>query len=228
MIENLMSLAEGLWTVERAHGFVGIDVGGRMNVIRLSSGGLFLHSPVLLTAELKERLAGLGEVKYVAAPNRFHHIHVADYMNAYPEAKFLAAPGLPEKRRDIRFTGLLGGDAPRDWEGEIEHFVFGGMPLHNEAVFLHRPSRTLLLTDLIFNFSGDLTTGQKVFAALEGGRERPAVSRLMRYFLMKDMAKVRQSADRVLEWDFDRVLLAHKDVIEKDGKEAFRLAYKDL
>jgi len=228
MAENLRSLAEGLWTIERSHGFLGIDVGGRMNVIRLSSGGLFIHSPIRLTKELGEWLAGLGEVKYVAAPNRFHHIHVGEYARAYPDAVFLAAPGLPEKRRDVLFSGLFGENAPPDWEGVIEHFVFGGMPMLNEAVFFHKPSRTLILTDLLFNFTEDLTLGQKVFAALEGVRGRPSLSVLARYLIIKDGVKVRESADRVLEWDFDRVLLAHKDIIEKDGKEAFRLAYEDF
>jgi hypothetical protein len=99
MTEALRPLSEGLWTVERAHGFLGIDVGGRMNVIRLSSCRLFLHSPVLLNGELKEGLDSLVEVKYVAVPNRFHHIHIGDYVRVYPGALFLVAPGLPKKRR---------------------------------------------------------------------------------------------------------------------------------
>ena len=199
-----------------------------MSVIRLSTGGLFLHSPVRLNEVIGEWLAGLGEVKYVAAPNRFHHIHIGDYMRAYPGARFFAAPGLKEKRRDVIFTGLLGENTPSEWEGDIEHFVFGGMPLLNEAVFLHRPSRTLILTDLLSNFSEHLTIRQKVFAMLEGVRGRPSVSLLMRYFLIRDEAAVRESADRVLAWDFDRVILAHKDIIENGGKEAFRLAYEEF
>jgi hypothetical protein len=118
--------------------------------------------------------------------------------------------------------------APPEWEGEIEHFVFGGMPLLNESVFLHKPSRTLILTDLMFNFSRDLTAGQRLFAALKGASGRPSVSRLMRYFMMKDRAAVRRSAGKVLEWDFDRVLLAHKDMIDRGGKEIMRRAFEDI
>lgn len=226
--EGVIKLSEGLFTVERRHNFLGIDVGGRMNVIMLPSGGLFLHSPVSLTDELRGWLSTLGEVRYVIAPNKFHHIHVADYVRAYPGAEFLAAPGLPEKRRDLPFTGVLGGDAPPGWEGVIEHFVFGGMPAANESVFLHRPSGTLILTDLLFNFAGALTTGQRIFTFLEDARGGPSVSFLMRRFLIKDRTAVRESADRVLRWDFDRVLLAHKDVIEQDGREAFRRAYEKV
>ena len=119
--ERIIKLAEGLWTVERPHGFLGIDVGGRMNVVILPSGGIFIHSPVRLTENLRVWLATLGIVWYVIAPNKFHHIHVGEYVAAYPKAGFLAAPGLPEKRRDIPFTGILGQDAPQEWEGSIEH-----------------------------------------------------------------------------------------------------------
>jgi len=48
----------------------------------------------------------------------------------------------------------------------------------------------------------------------------------MRRFLIKDRAAVRESADRVLKWDFDRLLLAHKDMIERGGRDAFGLAYE--
>lgn len=226
--ESVIKLSEGLFTVECRHNFLGIDVGGRMNVVMLPSGGLFLHSPVSLTEGLRDWLSTLGEVRYVIAPNKFHHIHVADYVRAYPGAEFLAAPGLPEKRRDIPFTGTLGGDAPSGWEGVIEHFVFGGMPAMNESVFLHKPSATLILTDLLFNFTGELTWGQKLFTFLEDARGGPSVSLLMRHFLIKDKNAVRESADRVLEWDFDRVLLAHKDMIERDGRDAFRRAYEKV
>lgn len=222
---GIKCLADGLWTVERTHNFLGIDVGGRMNVIRLPSGGLFLHSPVRLTGDLRDWLSSLGEVKYVIAPNKFHHIHIGDYVRAYPGAEFLAAPGLPEKRRGIPFTGTLGGNEPAGWDGVIEHIVFGGMPSTNETVFLHRTSGTLILTDLLFNFAGGLTWGQKLFTLLEDARGRPSVSLLLRHFLVKDRTAVRESADRVLGWEFDRVLLAHKDMIERGGKDAFRRAY---
>ena len=226
--ERTIKLSEGLWTVERRHSFLGIDVGGRMNVIVLPSGGLFLHSPVRLTDELRGWLATLGEVRYVVAPNKFHHIHVGDYVRVYPEAEFLGAPGLPEKRRDIPFTGTLDGDAPAEWDGVIDHLVFCGMPASNETVFLHRPSCTLILTDLLFNFDGSLTWGQKAFAYLDGVSGEPSVSLLMRHILIKDRTAVRESAARVLRWDFDRVLLAHKDMIGRGGREAFRLAYEKL
>lgn len=68
-----------------------------MTIVRLNSGALLLHSPVRLTEDLGKELDALGQVKYVVAPNKFHHLHVGDYVRAYPGAEFYAASGLPEK-----------------------------------------------------------------------------------------------------------------------------------
>jgi hypothetical protein len=42
----LQELAKNIWTASVHHSFIGLHVGTRMTVIRLSSGKLLLHSPV--------------------------------------------------------------------------------------------------------------------------------------------------------------------------------------
>jgi hypothetical protein len=36
------------------------------------------------------------------------------------------------------------------------------------------------------------------------------------------------SCDRILRWDFDRILLAHGAPVERDGREVMREAYRWL
>ncbi|MEQ9619570.1 MAG: DUF4336 domain-containing protein [Deltaproteobacteria bacterium] len=224
MNKKLTALAEDIWSIQSSHTLLGIDFGGRMTVIRLASGDLFLHSPVRLTDSLREELNALGNVKHLVAPNRFHHLNVGDYVKAYPEAELYAAPGLPEKRRDIKFTGVLSDGTEYGWGDEVEHLLFGGIPLLNEVVFFHPESATLILADLIFNFSHDLSTAQRIFARIDDVYMEPRVSRLTRLLFLKNREKARKSADRILSWDFDRVLVAHKDMVEKGGYEAVRKA----
>lgn len=226
MTKQLTVLSEDLRSIQTSHTLLGIDFGGRMTVIGLASGDLFLHSPVHLSDSLRGELDALGKVKYVIAPNRFHHLHIGEYAKAYPEAELYAAPGLPEKRRDIRFTGVLAHGAEYGWQGEVEHLSFGGIPILNEVVFFHAKSRTLIFADLIFHFSHDLSTAQSIFARVDDVYKEPKVSRLTRLLFLKNKTEARRSADRVLSWDFDRVLLAHKDVVEKDGYEAVRRAFE--
>jgi hypothetical protein len=46
-----------------------IKVGGRGTLVRLRDGSVAVFSPVALTPKVKETVAALGEVKYIAAPD---------------------------------------------------------------------------------------------------------------------------------------------------------------
>ena len=47
-------------------------------------------------------------------------------------------------------------------------------------------------------------------------------------WLIKDRPAVRQSLERILAWDFDRVVVAHGEVLESGGREALREGYRWL
>jgi hypothetical protein len=221
-------LEQDIWTVESSHKFLGIDFGGRMTVIRLSSGDLFLHSPVLLNKNLANELDGIGVVKYLVAPNKFHHVHIGEYLSVYPDAEVWAAPGLLKKRKDINFHGELGVTNPLKWGEEIECVLFEGVPFLNEVVFYHTESRTILFSDLIFNFSDDENIVVKIFAWLDGVYGRPDVNRLIRWFMIRDREKARDSVQKILSWDFDRVSITHRDIIETGGKVIVSRAFESI
>jgi hypothetical protein len=46
--------------------------------------------------------------------------------------------------------------------------------------------------------------------------------------LIKDKRAMRKSIDRILEWDFDRVIMAHGQVVERDGRDLLRAGYSWL
>jgi hypothetical protein len=47
-------------------------------------------------------------------------------------------------------------------------------------------------------------------------------------FLLKDREKVRPVIKRILDWDFDRVIVTHGAIVERDGHRLFRDATADL
>ena len=116
---RLRKLDEDLWVVEAPLRVALFHVGTRMTVVRLGED-LFLHSPVPLDDELREALGAIGKVRWVVAPNRFHHFFIGDYARAFPDCRLYAAPGLPEKRRDLDFHAELDDEAPADWAGHID------------------------------------------------------------------------------------------------------------
>ena len=153
--EPLIAHGDGLWTAPRAHTILGLTIGTRMSVVRLAGGGLWLHSPVALDGQTRNALDALGPVRFLVAPNRFHHTYLPQARDAYPQAKIFGAPGLADKRRDIAFDAIVSDSLVPEWANEIDQHVTGGVPLLNEVVFLHKPSRTLILTDLAMNIRGE-------------------------------------------------------------------------
>ncbi len=121
-----------LWVAEMPLRFHGVEVGTRMSVVRLSDeDGLWLHSPVRLDRDLKEGLDELGRVRFVVCPNRLHHRFAEDYFAAYQEARTYAAPGLPEKRPDLPFHGVLGDDPEPAWAQDLDYAGTPSGPLRS-------------------------------------------------------------------------------------------------
>jgi len=224
--ETLTAVAPDLWVATRPLPLAVGDIGTRMTVVRLPDGGLFLHSPVRLDGATRQALAAIGPVRCVVAPSKVHHFFVGEYRDAYPDARLFAAPGLAEKRRDLRFDAELGDAAPADWAGAIDQVVFRGAPLMNEVVFLHRASRTLLLTDLAFHVARPFRGRARLFCWLVGARGF-GPHRIVR-FGIRDRPAARESLRRILEWDFDRIAVTHGDILETGGKQRFAAAFAVL
>jgi hypothetical protein len=203
-------------------------MGRQLVVARLPENGLWVHSPIPWTSELRSQLAALGEVRHVVGPNRLHDECLREFQTEYPAAHFHAAPGLATDRRDIRFVAEPLSDTPHpDWKGILEQHLVRGMPRLNEVVFLHRPSRSLLVADLAFNFGEDAHWLMKLLIKAGGTWGHFAPSRFCR-IMMRDRAAVRASVDRILEWDFERIIVGHGQNIETDAKETFRSAFAFL
>lgn len=215
-------LADGP-TVTAAAGF---HYPTRMAVIRLLSGGLFIWSPVALGDELRGELAALGEARFLIAPNALHHVFLADWQRAFPDAKVFAPPGLREKRSDIRFDGDL-GDAPvADWADELDQVVLRGNRITSEVVFFHHPSATVLFTDLIQQFRPGWFKGWRALVArldLMVAVE-PSVPRKFR-LAFTDRQAARAGMNRVLSWPVEKVVMAHGEPVTKDGREFLRRAF---
>jgi len=223
----LCGLSKNIWIVERRQRFYGLEVGTRMTVIRLADGSLLLHSPVALDPELRRELDSIGRVCFTVAPNRVHHLYAGTVAEAYPEARLWVAPGLERKRPDLVFVGVLGDEAPAEWKEEVDQVFFRGRPYENEIVFFHRASRTLIMCDLAFNFGPRAAVPTRLLMRLlrSYGRFGPST---LDPLLIRDRQAARQSLERILAWDFDRVVVAHGDVLESGGHAALRQGYSWL
>ena len=189
--------------------------------------GLCLHSPVAIDTLTRAAIEGLGEVLAIVAPSTFHHSFVASAQRAFPSARTYAVNGLDVKRKDLHFDELLGDEPPALWAGQMAHVVIGNRVMR-EVDFLHVASRTLVAVDLVENFhdetpgtNGLLRASMRLFGMW--GRPRPAPE--LRWFT-RDRKAARLALERLLAWDFDRAIIAHGELLDREPREAIREAWR--
>lgn len=221
----LRTVAEDVHVLTVPFQMGGLPVGGRMTVVRLPDGGLWVHSPVRFIPEVRAAVDALGPVRFLVAPNLMHHLAVPDWAAAYPEAKVAAPPGLRRKQPQLRIDLELGDAPDAGWAGVIDQVFVHGMPKLDEVLFFHRPSRTVLVTDLAFNFHQTGSWLLRAYLKLSGAWQRLATTLTARA-LMKDKGAVRASLDKVKAWDAERVVVCHGDVVEHGGREALANGFR--
>jgi hypothetical protein len=217
-------IAPDLRVIDHPLRALGIDFGTRTTVVSLRGGGLWIHSPGPLQPVEASAIDALGRVRFVVAPNRMHHLFAGDAALRWPAARLCLAPGLARKRPDLPPGETLGDAAPPDWPDELDLLHVRGAPRLDEIVFLHRPSRSLLIADLCFNF-GPPHGAWEALVQRANRMRGFGPSRLMRRALIRDRAEFRRSVARVSAWDFERIVLAHGELVLRDAARSWREAW---
>ncbi|KPK66607.1 MAG: hypothetical protein AMS21_01380 [Gemmatimonas sp. SG8_38_2] len=220
---SLEPFADGVWVAHAPQKLLGWQLGTRMTVLRLADGSLLIHSPIELDQALKSEIEALGPVGHIVAPNLFHHLYVGGAASAFPDAKLHGARGLRKKRPDLRFDAVLGEQPEPSWRGSLETLEIKGSLLE-ETVFWHRPSRALVSADLIENFDGADDWWTRLYLKVGGIDGKIGLSRMLR-LAYRNRKQARHDIDALLDWDFERIVLAHGDPIESGGAQALREAY---
>jgi len=179
-----------IWIREYPIRFAGVKVNARMTIVRLASGGLFVHSPCEFDRALTEEVTSLGRVEAIVAPGNFHYLFVASCQNVFPNARTFICPGVEKKLPELRYETLLVVDA-------IEN-------VHDET-----PGTSL-----------SLRVWFEIFRMWN--RAKPAPEYQLGW---KDKAAARACLERVLDWDFERIVLSHGELVTEDAKAVARQAW---
>ncbi|WP_375754816.1 DUF4336 domain-containing protein [Corallococcus exercitus] len=217
-------LADDVHVFEAPFSFYGVPVGGRMTVLRLPDGGLWVHSPVAFTPERRAAVEALGKVRFLVAPNLMHHVHLPDWAAAFPDARVVAPAGLRVKQPALRIDQELDDTPDPAWAPVLDQMHVRGMPQLNEFLFFHRPSRTLLVTDLAFHYPRAEGLRQRAYLLLDGVLGKFAAPRFLR-LVTKDREAARAALQRALRWDVERVVVCHGQVLEHGGHKALHDAF---
>jgi hypothetical protein len=153
----------------------------------------------------------------IVAPSLLHHDHLQRAIDDHASRAVWAPPGLVDKIPALApFVKTFGVDRWPYYE-DLPFHAIAGAPKRNEIAFFHRATRTLFLTDLVFNIREP------------HGLLSPLAFRMMgvyrRFGMMKpwtrwieDRPAFLRSIDEVLAWDFDRIAMAHGEIVTANGK----------
>lgn len=219
---------ERLWLAQYPVRFGGMDLSARTTFVRLRDGRLFVHSPCPITPALREQVDAHGRVGYVVAPGNYHTLHAASWQQAYPDSELWVCPGAERKCRSVDRLHVLTDEPPAAWREELDQVVVHGSRWMREVIFFDRPSRTLIVTDVIENYgdhSQHVPRQLRFWWSLFRMWNRPSPAPEYK-FGWRDKSAARASLTRVLAWDFERIVLAHGELIERDAHAQAELAWR--
>ncbi|ROT37586.1 hypothetical protein SODALDRAFT_280056 [Sodiomyces alkalinus F11] len=240
-----------------------IRIGGRATLARLPTGNLAVFSPVALTPEVRTKIDELagprgGTVSHIVAPDLEHHIFLSEWKSAFPGAKLIGPAGLPEKRaktaaqhnpdpriKDDPFAVVfpLGDEAKKrsvkvdpDFDAAFD-YEFVDAHANREIAFFHRPDRTLIQADLLFNLPAHeqysrvpedqrstSRLADRIFTALQTTEGDLTWVRRFHWHVAsrRNRPSFNASIRRINQWDFVNIVPCHGETMLGDGKERFR------
>ncbi|OYX04875.1 MAG: hypothetical protein B7Z12_05155 [Caulobacter vibrioides] len=201
----------------------------RMAVIRLTDGSLFIWSPIALSDALEREVDALGPVRHLIAPNSLHDRFLGEWRSRYPAARLHAAPGLRQSRPDLDIAAELGDAPASDWAADIDQAPMRGNLITTEVAFFHRPSATLLVADLIQHFAPTWFTGWRAWVAKLDlmSAPQPETPRKFRAAFV-DRIAARRGLNRIVQWPIERVVMAHADPVQTNGRAFVQRAFRWL
>lgn len=228
--EVLQPFGPGIWIAEgpQVVAAAGFHYPTRMALVQLPDGGLLVWSPIPWTPDLLSEVDALGPVTHILAPNSLHHLSVPDWQAAYPKAQILAAPGLAKRCPQLKIDHTL-GDLPGDWRDVLDLCLVHGNAITTEAVLFHRPSGTVIFTDLLQQMPRDWYHGwRRIVARLDlMTQPEPTVPRKFR-MAFKNKRAARQAVQKILGWPAQQVLMAHGTPVRTDAPALLRRAFRWL
>jgi hypothetical protein len=144
-----------------------------------------------------------------------------EWKAAYPEALLWGPQSTIKKRRDLCFREALQDSPPPAWGADIDQAWFRGSFAMDEIVFLHRPSATAIVADLIQTFSDHFLREHwgmwRFLARLDGLTQNQACAPREWRLSFINRAPARHARDKALSWNCQRVIVAHGEWPRANG-----------
>lgn len=207
---------------------MGVRFNTRMTVARLRDGSVWIASPVQVSFATLAEIIALGPVRYLLSPTPRHFWRLNAWHRLFPEAQLFSSPITPItlNKGELPLAGILGEPSGDLWAPDLQQLQLRGSRWLNEVVFFHAPSRTLLVEDAIQIHERGRGGPLRNALIAVGGVAAPwgGMARDIR-LTFRDKAAARECVERILQWDFDTLVVAHGPVVTHDARETVERAF---
>lgn len=231
-VPDIHPFAQDLFIIDgRCVRDMGLTFTTRMTVVKLRDGSLWVNSPVSVSSDVLKRITELGPVRYLLAATPRHFWRLAAWHKLFPEAELWASRTTPLtlKKAQLPSTRILGDDPPQSWAADFDQLAFKGNPLIEEVVFFHKQARTIIMDDLIqiHPMVKGKVLRNSLFKVAGVASPQGGVPLDMRLFFL-NRNQARRSLEKLLSWDFDKLVIAHGECLEKGAKPFVERAFQWL
>lgn len=191
---------------------------------------LILYSP--LNPAVCPDLSSLGTVAAIVAPSGMHSMYPHIAKTHYPSAKLFSAPTLQARFPGRDWGTLVTSETAEDVLGShVSIRLVSSCPALAEIVLLHRPSQTLFVCDLAFNFTQEALKHAswlaRFYIKVTGCADRPLeISGPLRIMIKPYCVSALPELDSLLEWPWTRFAPCHGDVVEDAKPKLIAGMYK--
>jgi hypothetical protein len=202
---------------------LGIDFRRNVTLLRLADSRVVVHSTAPFTEQDITAIRRFGEPSWLVEATLMHDTFAKEGRAAFPDLRYFAPDGFTKASR-IPTEPL--GSPPSDWKDEVDVLKLDGNRMNEHALF-HRRSATLVVADLFFSFPRETRGWARFFVR--------HIMRLPRLFGMSvffgmtisDRQAFKSSMKTLLQWNFERVVVAHLEPVDKDAKRTVEQALRD-
>ncbi len=214
---ELYSAGPGIWCIDGE--WRKTTFRRRMTILSDRQGNLAIHNPFYLHEADYQRIAKLGEVRWILAPNRFHCSEVEGFLAAFPQAELHVSPAVVERFKPV--AKLL----PESFSNpDILAKLVSGTRGLGEILFFHPQSKTLVVTDLVFHgLQGKNRLERAFFRA--NGLNQFGPSQIFKFLFTKNERELLRSIREVLQWDFDQLIPNHGEILKSGAREQVRVSF---
>jgi hypothetical protein len=111
------------------------------------------------------------------------------------------------------------------WRDSLSYVVLGPNRGLSEVLFFHPRSRTLILTDVASNLVQLRGAYERLLTRASGMPRGFGPSRNARQLLLRERESAGEVLRAVARWPFERIVVAHGAVLERDAQRAFSAAF---